>query len=38
MVPTLPHPTLDDFDVPGSRLEVDQDDVFADYVRAGSGR
>jgi crotonobetainyl-CoA:carnitine CoA-transferase CaiB-like acyl-CoA transferase len=54
MVLTLPHPTLDDLDVPGSPLRlsehaeqcgeappalgVDPDDVFADYVRAGSRR
>lgn len=38
MVLNLPHPTLGDLDVPGSGLGADQDDVFADYVRAGDGR
>ena len=54
MVPTLPHPTLDDLDVSGSPLRLsehtearreappslggDQNDVFADYAPARSGR
>ncbi len=38
MVLTLPHPTLGDLDLPGSGLGADQDDVFADYIRAGNAR